>query len=179
MLQKSPLRPWLHNTSKHCWVASKTPHFSVGEKHLAWKMTSLLRSAAENILPQHCQNHRENIKRRPNVNDCISSFKLGGNENQKQNVKTYFQKKGRPVLNTVHKILAHSSIFLSMKMRPHWDKQQGNTASLKNLSSLSFFFFFKVSYSKNKSKKKKISRCGSYFKLVSAQFMLPSQNVRH
>lgn len=117
----------------------KRPISQWGEKHLAWKMTSLLRSAAENILPQHCQNHRENIKRRPNANDCISSFKLGGNENQKQNVKTYFQKKGRPVLNTVHKILAHSSIFLSMKMRPHSDKQQGNTASLKNLSSLSFF----------------------------------------
>lgn len=137
---RNPPHPWLHNISKHCWVPSKTPHFSVGRK------TSCLKN---DITPEICcRKHtasalpksQRKYKKTTQCQRLHIKFQVGGNENQKQNVKTYFQKKGRPVLNTVHKILAHSSIFLSMKMRPHSDKQQGNTASLKNLSS--FFFSF-------------------------------------
>lgn len=51
---------------------------------------------------------------------------------KKKPFKNIFPEKGRPVLNTVQKSLEQSSIFLSTKIWPQSDKQQGNTAALKN-----------------------------------------------
>lgn len=145
-----------------------------------WGKTSCLKN---DITPEICcRKHTASaLPKYKNTTQCQRLHsKLGGDENQKQNVKTYFQKKGRPVLNTVQKILAHSSIFLSMKTRPHSDKQQGNTASLKKMS-LSFFSFLK-SYSKNKSKKTSLwkllqtSFCAVYAAITKCTPLKPTQS---
>lgn len=87
------------------------------------KKTSCLknqRSAAENILSQHCQNHKENRKNTSYESMSTTANQVtGGGETQdgiKKPFKNRFPEKGRPVLNTVQKSLEQSSIFLSSKI---------------------------------------------------------------
>lgn len=105
------------------------------------------RSAAENALSQHCQNHKE---RRKNTSQESTTANLvtGGGKTQDENKKPFkniFPEKWRPVLNTVQKRLEQSSIFLSLKIWPQW-KISNTTAALENWG-------FQMSHSKNKSKK--------------------------
>lgn len=105
-----------------------------GKKKTKQKKTSCLknyiipeRSAAENILSQHCQNHKENRKITSYESCQRLQIKLQAGAKHRTRIKnllkTYFQKKGRPVLTTVQKRLEQSSTFLSSETRPLSDKQ--------------------------------------------------------
>ncbi len=98
-------------------------------------------------------------------------------EGNKKSPKNIFPQKGRPVLNAVQKSLEQSSIFLP-KIRPQSDKQQSNTAALKN-GGFSDVLFRKIKAKILPWKLLQTSFCAAHSAITKCTPLKPTQSQEH